>query len=144
MRLHSLGFRAVETVGELADEHFDVVYSFNVLEHIADDAAALSQLRTVTAPGGTLVLYVPAFQLLYTAMDRKIGHVRRYRRRQLVTAVHRAGYRFHQCRYADSLDFFATLVYRVAGSRKGDLNEAAVAAYDRFAFPVSRALDRAV
>jgi SAM-dependent methyltransferase len=143
-RLQSRGFRAVETVTELGDERFDLVYSFNVLEHIADDLGALRDLRRISAPGGTLVLYVPAFQLLYSAMDRKIGHLRRYRRRQLVSAVERAGYRVHRCRYADSLGFFATLVYRVVGSRRGDLNEAAVAAYDRYAFPVSRALDRGV
>ncbi|HEX6476234.1 MAG TPA: methyltransferase domain-containing protein [Acidimicrobiales bacterium] len=143
-RLRSRGFRAVRSPDELGDERFDVVYSFNVLEHIADDGRALRELRRVTAPGGTLVLYVPAFQLLYSAMDRKIGHLRRYRRRQLVSAVEQAGYGVCQCRYADSLGFFATLAYRAGGSRRGDLNEAAVAAYDRYAFPLSRALDRGV
>ena len=142
--LESRGLRAVETVEELGDERFDVVYSLNVLEHIADDVGALSRLRQVTAPGGALVLYVPAFQLLYTAMDRKIGHLRRYRRPQLVSAVERAGYRVQSCCYADSLGFFAALAYRAAGSRTGDLNERAVAAYDRYAFPASRTLDRAV
>jgi SAM-dependent methyltransferase len=142
--LRSRGFRAVENVDELRNERFDVVYSFNVLEHIADDTGAVRQLRMVTAPGGTLVLYVPAFQLLCTAMDRKIGHLRRYRRQQLTSVVEQAGYRVDECRYADSLGFFATLIYRVAGNRKGDLNETAVASYDRYAFPVSRALDRAV
>jgi SAM-dependent methyltransferase len=141
-RLGSRGFRAVKSVAELGDERFDLVYSFNVLEHIADDLGALCDLRRVSAPGATLVLYVPAFQLLYTAMDRKIGHLRRYRRRHLVGAVERAGYHVQQCRYADSLGFFASLAYRAAGDRNGDLNEATVAAYDRYAFPLSRALDR--
>jgi SAM-dependent methyltransferase len=143
-RLRSRGFRAVKSVAELGDERFDLVYSFNVLEHIADDLGALRDLRSVSAPGGTLVLYVPAFQLLYTAMDRKIGHLRRYRRRQLVSAVEGAGYHVSRCRYADSLGFFASLAYRAAGNRDGDLNEAAVAAYDRYAFPLSRGLDRGV
>lgn len=140
--LQSRGFRTVGTIEELGSERFEIVYSFNVLEHIADDVGALRRLRLVTAPGGTLVLYVPAFQLLYTAMDRKIGHLRRYRRPQLVSTVEEAGYRVQRWRYADSLGFLAALVYRVAGSRQGDLNARAVAAYDRFAFPASRVLDR--
>jgi SAM-dependent methyltransferase len=143
-RLRSQGLRAVKTVEELGNTRFDVVYSLNVLEHLADDVGALRQLLGVTAPGGKLVLYVPAFPVLYTAMDRKVGHLRRYRRAQLEAAVELAGYRVDQCRYADSLGFFATLVYRLAGSRRGDLNEAAVVAYDRYAFPVSRVLDRSV
>lgn len=141
--LRSRGFRAAEAVEELGGERFDIVYSFNVLEHIADDVGSLQRLRRVTAAGGTLVLYVPAFQLLYTAMDRKVGHLRRYRRQQLVRRVEEAGYRVQHSRYADSLGFLATLLYRIAGSREGDLNERAVATYDRFAFPVSRMLDRA-
>lgn len=140
--LQSRGFRAAVAVEELGSERFDIVYSFNVLEHVADDVGSLRLLRQVTAPGGTLVLYVPAFQLLYTAMDRKVGHLRRYRRRQLMSRVEEAGYRVERCRYADSLGFLAAMIYRIAGSREGDLNEHAVAAYDRFAFPASRVLDR--
>ena len=142
--LKSSGFRAFRTVESLAGEHFDVVYSFNVLEHIEDDIAALRQLRGVTAPDGTLVLYVPAFQFLYTAMDRKVGHLRRYRRAHLDRALELAGYQVDRSRYADSLGVLATLAYQVGGSRRGDINESAVAAYDRYVFPLSRALDSAL
>jgi SAM-dependent methyltransferase len=141
-RLRLRGFQAFQTIDEVAGECFDVVYSLNVIEHIENDIGSLRQLRGVTASQGTLVLYVPAFDFLYTGFDRRIGHLRRYRRPQLVQIVELAGYDVAACRYADSLGLLAGLAYRIAGSRRGALNEGAVAAYDRYVFPVSRTLDR--
>lgn len=139
--LAGLGFDARGDPAEVADEPFPVAYTFNVLEHIEDDRAALRRLRQAVEPGGALVVYVPAFQVLYTSMDRKVGHVRRYRRRQLVETVAGAGFRVESCRYADSLGFAAALAYRLIGSRDGDLTDRSVRIYDRYFFPASRALD---
>ncbi|HLK12232.1 MAG TPA: glycosyltransferase [Candidatus Binatia bacterium] len=70
---------------------FDTVVCANVLEHIADDAAALRAMRAVLAPGGRLVLVVPALRALYGSIDRAIGHHRRYGRRELVAKLEAAG-----------------------------------------------------
>jgi SAM-dependent methyltransferase len=140
--LASEGFACSDNLAELRGEHgFDVVYSMNVLEHISDDIGALRSLFNVLRAGGRLVLYVPAFPVLFTAMDEKVGHLRRYRRSGLVGSVTAAGFRVDACHYVDSLGYLAALVYKVAGNRNGDLNERAVAMYDRYAFPVSTAID---
>jgi SAM-dependent methyltransferase len=138
------GMTAVTDLDAVPDGSVDYVYSLNVLEHIADDAAALRLLARKLAPGGRLLLYVPAFQLLYSAMDRKVGHHRRYRRAPLVAAIERAGLRVSQSRYADSLGFLATIAYKAVGSRSGDLDRRSIAAFDRFVFPVSRLVDVAL
>ena len=142
-RLQAEGFGWVGSIEELRGETFGVVYTFNVLEHIQDDAAALAALLTVTEPGGRLLVYVPAFPILFTAVDRHVGHFRRYRRRELVKLVEGAGFIVDRCRFADSLGFFATLTYRISRG-SGTLNERAVRAYDRLVFPLSRAVDRLV
>jgi SAM-dependent methyltransferase len=133
--------RAHAEVKEVAAESIDLVYSFNVLEHIDDDAAALAELRRVLKPGGRLLLYVPAFMVLYSAMDRRIGHLRRYRKRPLVQLVARAGFAVEDARYADSLGFAAALAFKALGPRSGALDPRSVRLYDRYLFPLSRMLD---
>lgn len=51
-----------QAVGEslpYPDGSFDVVFSHEVLEHVADDRACVSEMVRVTAPGGRLVIFVP-------------------------------------------------------------------------------------
>jgi SAM-dependent methyltransferase len=55
-----------------------LVCAFEVLEHIDDDRAALAEWVRLIAPGGTLLLSVPAFQRRFGASDVRSGHFRRY------------------------------------------------------------------
>ena len=57
---------------------FDTIVCSNVLEHIEDDNGALRAMRELLAPGGRVVLIIPALQALYGEIDRAIGHYRRY------------------------------------------------------------------
>jgi len=141
LRLAEKSLRVVTDLREVEGGSIDLAYSFNVLEHIEDDAAALAALARVLRPGGRLVLYVPAFMVLYSAMDRRVGHLRRYRKRALARLVEGAGLAVEDVRYADSLGFVAALAFRAVGSRSGELSRGAVRFYDRWLFPASRALD---
>ena len=138
------GFTTVDSLASLDDERFDGVFSFNVLEHIDDDEEALTQLCRVTKPGGSLLLYVPAFMVLYGGMDKRVGHVRRYRRKALASSVNASGWRVVSHEYVDSLGFLAALVHRLFGAKDGTFSRGSLVAYDRLAFPVSRVLDRLV
>ncbi|MGH9076824.1 MAG: class I SAM-dependent methyltransferase [Acidimicrobiales bacterium] len=140
-RLAEDGFATTADVAAIEDGRFAFTYSFNVLEHIDDDLGALEELLRVTAPGGRLLLYVPAFPLLYSRMDARVGHLRRYRGPALADLVTRSGFCVQSWSYADSLGFPASLAYRLFGG--GDLDRWSVGLYDRWAFPLSRRLDTA-
>lgn len=62
---------------------FDLIFLFDVLEHIADEDRFISALLFHLAPHGKVVVNVPAGQSLYSAYDRAAGHVRRYSIRAL-------------------------------------------------------------
>jgi glycosyltransferase involved in cell wall biosynthesis len=75
----------------IARAAYDTVICSNVLEHIEDDAGALRAMRDVLAPGGRVVLVVPAIKALYGEIDRAIHHYRRYSREEIATKLQTAG-----------------------------------------------------
>jgi SAM-dependent methyltransferase len=142
-KVAAAGLTAVADLGSVPESSLDFIYSLNVLEHIEDDVGAATALRRRLRRGGKALIYVPAFPLLYGAMDRKVGHVRRYRRAGLAKTLQAAGFVIERMTYADCLGFFATLVFNRVGSADGTINRGGLIAFDRLAFPVSRILDRA-
>lgn len=61
-----------------ADNAFDLVCALDIIEHVADDESALSELARVAAPGATLLLSAPMHQAHWSAFDELVGHFRRY------------------------------------------------------------------
>ena len=78
--------------GALAGQRFDTIICLNVLEHVDDDSGSLAAIRGMLAPGGRLVLLVPALAALFGTMDRALGHHRRYNRRALAGLLRATGY----------------------------------------------------
>jgi SAM-dependent methyltransferase len=69
--------------GQLPDqipfnEKFDLIVLLDVLEHIQDDARSLEAIRNALAPGGVVLITVPAFQFLWSKFDEVLHHHRRY------------------------------------------------------------------
>jgi SAM-dependent methyltransferase len=71
---------------------FDLVCAFEVLEHLEDDVAALTEWRSHVAPGGAIALSVPADPRRFSKADEKAGHYRRYTREGLSTVLTEAGF----------------------------------------------------
>jgi SAM-dependent methyltransferase len=135
------GFDCRSVLDAIDADSVDLIYSLNVLEHIEDDSSVVQLFYSRLRPGGKVLIYVPAFPILFSSMDRKVGHHRRYRRRDIVGLLSRAGFVVDQCGYSDCLGFIATLAFKVFGSRAGTLSRRAVVLYDRVIFPLSRRLD---
>ena len=62
---------------------FGLITALDVIEHIADDAAAVHEMATLLVPGGYLMVTVPAFASLWDEHDDLNQHFRRYRAAQL-------------------------------------------------------------
>ena len=85
-----------------------IFFSLNVFEHIEDDQRAIEQIYQKLAPSGALLLYVPAFHCLWSSLDDKVCHYRRYTKKTLRTLV-RPKFSIEKLQYADSLGFIAAL-----------------------------------
>lgn len=82
---------------------FDLVVALDVLEHIDDDVGSLRSLATCLAPGGRMLLTVPANQWMYSGHDEVHHHRRRYDRARLARVVAAAGLRVRRISYYNSL-----------------------------------------
>ena len=83
---------------------FAVIGAFDVLEHVEDDRAALTNIRRLLAPDGHLVLTVPACARLWSRFDNDSHHFRRYEPDELRERLVSAGFVVERLTY-----FFAAL-----------------------------------
>lgn len=91
---------------------FDLICLFDVLEHIAEDEAALAAVRNLLAPGGSVLMTVPAFAKLWGLHDERMHHHRRYERAELATKLQQAGFMVTQLSYCNMFLFPAALAMR--------------------------------
>jgi SAM-dependent methyltransferase len=120
----------------------DNIVLLNVLEHIGDDAGFVARCRDSLNPGGKLIVFVPAFQVLFSRMDREAGHHRRYSRAQL-SAVLR-DFDIESIRYFNAVGFFGWLANKWMDSAvNGDNTNAQIRLYDRM-IPYLKHVDRVV
>jgi SAM-dependent methyltransferase len=74
-----------------ADGTFDLVAAFDIVEHVEDDDAALSELVRVAAPKATLLISVPLHASRWTKFDDLVGHRRRYEPEAILSKLARHG-----------------------------------------------------
>ena len=123
---------------------YTAIYTSNVLEHIENDSAALKELFESLIPGGIIGIYVPAHPILYSTMDKEIGHVRRYTRSELRAKVLEAGFSIKSITYDEFIGFFASAAVKIIGYKnKVSLgSKRSLIFYDNFIYPLSKFLDK--
>lgn len=109
------GFKSVRFVSELR-EKFNFIYTSNVLEHIENDIESIKQLKKLLLDNNSkLAIYVPSFPILFSDLDKRAGHVRRYRKRELREKLQNCGFHIEELRYNDSIGFFASIALKIFG-----------------------------
>jgi SAM-dependent methyltransferase len=134
-----------KSYASLADckKKYDVIYSSNVLEHIEDDLKIIKEIRERLSNEGLLILYLPAHSLLYSQMDKSLGHFRRYDKKKLVSNLQDLKFKIIEVRYCDSLGFFAALLMKYQKMEREALaNKKIMTFYDKFITPLSIFLDK--
>jgi SAM-dependent methyltransferase len=92
---------------------FDLVTALDVLEHLDDDRTMLEEIRRVLRPGGTFLLSVPAYPLLWGAQDEISHHRRRYVSREVKQRLTEAGFDIQRLSYFNTFLFPAIASVRL-------------------------------
>ena len=79
-----------------AEASFDFVALLDVVEHVEDDAGALSEVARVLRPNGRFLLSVPLHPANWTAFDAIVGHYRRYSPSEIRSLLQEANLRIDQ------------------------------------------------
>ena len=111
--------RGLDSVKIGAAEHlpyengsFELVTALDVIEHLDDDVGGLREMRRVLSPNGRLLVFVPAFMLLWGVQDDVSHHRRRYTLPGLLKTVEAAGLSIEWASYANITFFMPVLMVR--------------------------------
>jgi SAM-dependent methyltransferase len=98
----------------VAEQTYDLVAAFDVIEHISDDQAALASIARRLKPGGAFVMTVPAHQWMWSAHDTVNHHHRRYSKTGLKQLVDGSPLKLERLGYFNSLLFPLAVGQRLA------------------------------
>jgi len=139
--LKKKGYKVAGDISELEPSSYDLIYSLNVFEHIEDDKQNFAKLNKVLKKNAVVVVYVPAFQSLFSSMDKLVGHYRRYRTGRLQAMAKDNNMKILKLQYCDPIGFAAALAFKASRNRSGVISIWSVKLYDTAAFPISRFLE---
>lgn len=100
---------------KLPRDAYDMVMFLDVIEHIDDDVGVLRAAEQVLAPNGSVLVTVPALNILWSEHDVVHHHRRRYDRHSLTTALRSAGLEPQWMSYFNTLLFPLVFAARMAG-----------------------------
>ncbi len=121
----------------------DGVVMVNVLEHIEDDISALREIHRSLKTGGHLMIMVPALPFLFSKMDVRLGHHRRYLAAPLRSMLETAGFEVIAAKYMDLIGIVPWwLINTLAGQT--EFNPFLVKIYDIVFVPISRFIEAIV
>jgi SAM-dependent methyltransferase len=139
--LESSGYKVSEDLSNHIGSKSSALFTINCLEHIEDDLNVLKTIWDCLDPGGVLIIYVPALPFLFSEMDYRVGHFRRYTKKTIYSKLIASGFTVSSFEYVDFLGVIASFTYKLLPNRSGEPSIRAVATYDKYIFPISRILD---
>ncbi len=128
------------TTTDLRGRQFDTILYLDVIEHIEDSKAEVRRAYDLLAPGGHLLILVPAFNYLYSDFDKAIGHFRRYDKGILTNELPPELERI-TTRYLDSLGMLMSLGNKWF-LKQSEPKLAQILFWDRNVVPLSRLADK--
>lgn len=94
------------------DKKFDIIIASDCLEHIENHEEAAKNWRNLLNEGGLLIVFVPAFEFLWSDHDVANHHYRRYTYPQLKNVLFAEDFEIKEHGYWNIFLFFPVVVVR--------------------------------
>jgi len=100
--------KSLDEMEKRISESIDMVFLFDVIEHIDNDIGSLNELvkSPLISKNTYFIITVPAFNFLFSAHDKFLGHYRRYSNKSLKHNIESAGLEIVDIGY-----FFFSLIF---------------------------------
>lgn len=127
---------------------FDTIILVHVLEHIEDDRAALTHLHSLLAPGGRILIEVPAMPFLFSHHDEMLGHFRRYNKKNFQAMVDTDLFGVVDLWFQDEIGMIGSFIYfkmkkvRLKSQEGIDLVKNQGGIYDKYVIPFEKFYER--
>lgn len=96
-----------------ANDSYDLVCAFDVIEHVEEDGKAIAEMIRVCKPGGHIAITVPAYMFLWGSHDLVNHHYRRYTLQQLTRLIHQHQGDIIYKTYFNSILFIPIAAFRI-------------------------------
>ena len=83
---------------------YDLILVADVIEHVKNPKSLLKNLKKFLKKDGYILITVPAYQFLYSKKDEKLGHYRRYNKKNLIDEL--KGFKIKNISYFNTFLFF--------------------------------------
>lgn len=116
---HAVGAAPLPELAGIPDGAYHLIALLDVLEHVDHRPESLRSIAARLAPGGRILVTVPAYQWMWSAHDVAHHHKLRYSRKSLRRDAEAAGLKVRRIGYFNSLLFPIAAAVRLAGKALG-------------------------
>jgi len=95
------------------NDSFDLILALDLIEHVQQDRALLKEFYRICAPGGRVLITVPAHPFLWSEHDEALHHYRRYRKKPFLQMLKDCGFAPLRYTYAISALYYPIVAFRL-------------------------------
>lgn len=139
--IRSKNFECHENIDQLNDNYFDLIYSSNVFEHIENDNLELIKLIDKLKINGYVCLYLPANEYLWSELDNKVLHFRRYDKEKINYLIKNTTLKVVEFKYCDPIGAIFTFVFKLLNLKLNNLNNKNLKLFDNYFFPLNKLIE---
>jgi SAM-dependent methyltransferase len=134
--------KGIKTFNSLSEvkKPYPIITSLNVLEHIEDDVKILTNLFDILENEGSLILYLPASNIVWSNMDIEVGHFRRYSKKEIIKKLQSTGFKVTHSSYRDFSGWLVLIIFKLFRI-KPKFNTNLLKFYDKYIFPFIKYTD---